>query len=188
MDSLDVEIRELRSITRQNFVDMGNGYTSIAKYAVRRTETVGLTIIEIELVPLEKPYVRVWPCSQQDIERMSNLLNHGMSLGAFEGDRLVGVAIAGPRKWNNTLWVDTIQVDANYRNRGIGSQLCRRIESIARCNGFRIIGLEAQNTNAPAVAFYTKMGFILDGLDVSFYSNNESLGDEIAFFMKKRLS
>lgn len=111
-----------------------------------------------------------------------------MSLEALEGDRLVGVAIAEPRRWNNTLWVDTIHVDTNYRNRGIGSRLMRGIEANARLNGFRIIGLETQNTNAPAVAFYGKIGFTLDGIDVSFYSNNESLEDEIAFFMKKRLS
>ena len=134
MDGSGVEIRELHSITREQFVAMGNGYTSNAKYAVRRTETAGLTTIAIELVPLEKPCVKVWPCSRQDIERMSDLLHHGMSLEALEGDRLVGVAIAEPRRWNNTLWVDTIHVDTNYRNRGIGSRLMRGIEANARLN------------------------------------------------------
>lgn len=181
-------IRGLRTITRDHFEALDNGYTSTAKWVVRRTESAERVSVTVELVRLEKPYVKRWRCSDEDAAHLSQLLDHEMSFGAFDGDRLVGVAITEPRRWNNTVWVDTIYVDLAYRGKGIGSRLCNEVESVARRNGFRIIGLETQNTNAPAVAFYTKMGFVLDGLDVSFYSNNENLEDEIAFFMKKHLA
>lgn len=187
MDSQGVEIRELRSIARRHFEDMGNGYTSNAKYAVRRAVTGGQITFAIQLIQLDRPYVKEWPCREEYIAELSKILKHGMSFGAFAGDRLVGVAIAEPRSWNNTLWVETIHIDAVYRRAGIGSRLLRKVEAMAKEKEFRVIGLEVQNTNAPAVAFYQKMGFVLDGLDASLYFNNDDFNGEIAFFMKKHL-
>lgn len=187
MDMRNVEIRELRSITARDFEEMGYGYTSDARYEVRRTETGGRTTITVELIQLERPYFKIWPCTGDFTAELSEALNHGMSLGAYVEDRLVGVAIAQPRSWNNTLWIETIHINAGHRGMGIGTRLMQGIESIAREKGFRIIGLETQNTNAPAIAFYRKMGYVLDGFDVSFYSNNNNFEGEIAFFMKKHL-
>ena len=187
MDGPNVEIRELRSISGRDFEEMGYGYTSDAKYEVRRTEVGGRITITVDFVELDHPYVKLWPCPDEFVADQCEAIACGMSLGAYIGNRLVGVAIAQPRRWSNSLWLDNIHVDEGYRGMGIGSKLMRAIESIARKNGFRIIGLETQNTNAPAVGFYKKMGYVLDGLDVSFYSNNDDFSSEIAFFMKKHL-
>ncbi|MNF18709.1 hypothetical protein D3C80_2229620 [compost metagenome] len=34
--------------------------------------------------------------------------------------------------------------------------------------------------------FYKQCGFELDGIDLSFYTNNDMSDGEVAFFMKKR--
>lgn len=187
MGTSTVEIRELRSLTAHNLEDMEYGYTSDAKYEVRRVEIDGVTTITIELVRLNQPYIKLWPCHDAFLEDDNAAIGSGMSLGAYIDGRLVGVLIAQPRRWNNTLWIENIHIDAGYRGKGIGTRLMKEIENVARRNCFRAIGLETQNTNAPAIAFYIKMGFVLDGLDLSYYGNNEDLEDEIAFFMKKHL-
>jgi ribosomal protein S18 acetylase RimI-like enzyme len=47
---------------------------------------------------------------------------------------------------------------------------------------------ETQNTNAPAIAFYRRVGFELDGIDLSYYSNEDVTQGEVALFMKLRLT
>ncbi|MGE5579467.1 MAG: GNAT family N-acetyltransferase [Bacillota bacterium] len=182
-----MEIRELRSLTARDLQTMGYGYISNSKYEVRRVEKDGRITIIVEPVQLAEPYVKVWPCPDDFIEDQNQIIGSGMSLGAYIHGGLVGVVVAQPRRWNNTMGIDNIHIDARYRNMGFGTRLMAAIEDIARRNGFRIIGLETQNTNAPAIAFYMKLGFTLDGLDVSFYSNNKDLEGEIAFFMKKHV-
>ncbi|MMZ60870.1 Mycothiol acetyltransferase [compost metagenome] len=70
----------------------------------------------------------------------------------------------------------------------IGKALMACTIDLARSEGFRAVDLETQNTNAPAVDFYKQCGFELDGIDVSFYTNNDLNDGEVAFFMKKRTS
>ncbi len=57
----------------------------------------------------------------------------------------------------------------------------------ARRAGFRAIVCETQNTNATAIKIYRKLGFRLEGIDISYYSNNDYPDGEIAVFMKRRL-
>ena len=53
--------------------------------------------------------------------------------------------------------------------------------------GFRIIVCETQNTNPTAIKVYRKLGFRVEGVDISFYSNHDYPEGEIAIFMKRRL-
>ncbi len=50
----------------------------------------------------------------------------------------------------------------------------------------KTIVCETQNTNVPAIHAYRKLGFRIEGIDVSLYRNVES-SDECAIFMKKHL-
>jgi ribosomal protein S18 acetylase RimI-like enzyme len=47
--------------------------------------------------------------------------------------------------------------------------------------------VETQNTNVPAIRFYRSLGFHLEGIDVSFYSNDDLTSGEVALFLKRRL-
>jgi ribosomal protein S18 acetylase RimI-like enzyme len=51
----------------------------------------------------------------------------------------------------------------------------------------RCLGLETQTSNVPAIQFYRRMGFCIEGLDLSFYSNEDQERGEVAIFMKKPL-
>ena len=62
-----------------------------------------------------------------------------------------------------------------------------RISSRARSQGFRIVVCETQNTNVPAIDFYRRVGFEFEGVDLSFYTNDDALIGEVAVFMKLKL-
>jgi ribosomal protein S18 acetylase RimI-like enzyme len=63
----------------------------------------------------------------------------------------------------------------------------KSLEDLAKAAGFRAIGLETQNTNVPAIKFYKKCGFELEGIDMSYYTNHDLESGEIALFMRKKL-
>jgi ribosomal protein S18 acetylase RimI-like enzyme len=54
--------------------------------------------------------------------------------------------------------------------------------------GLRAVVCETQTTNVPAIAFYRQLGFEIDGVDLSYYSNDDASGGEVAIFMKLKLS
>ena len=56
-----------------------------------------------------------------------------------------------------------------------------------RAAGLRAIFLETQTTNVPAIRFYRKVGFTLDGIELSLYSNDDWPDGEMALFMKRVL-
>ena len=58
----------------------------------------------------------------------------------------------------------------------------------AAAAGLRAVVCETQNTNVGAIRFYRRLGFTLDGVDVSHYTNHDmEPGGTVAVFMKRRL-
>jgi ribosomal protein S18 acetylase RimI-like enzyme len=101
---------------------------------------------------------------------------------------MVGVALAEPRQWNETLWVWEFHVAETRRGRGIGRRLMAELAEQARAAGLRALVCETQNTNLPAINFYRAVGFTLEGVDVSYYTNDDmSPGGTVAVFMKLRI-
>ncbi len=111
----------------------------------------------------------------------------GFSLAAYDGDQMVGIAITEQRRWNRSLWVWEFHVAEAYRGRGIGTRLMQAVIETARQAGLRVVALETQSSNVPAIRFYRKCGFVIDGLDLSFYTNDDVQKDEVAVFMKNKL-
>lgn len=50
---------------------------------------------------------------------------------------------------------------------------------------------ETQNTNVPGIEAYRRLGFELDGVELSYYSNHDTdrdrPGAEVAVFMNRKL-
>ena len=185
-----LEVRKLDKLTREELRGLGHdGYVTDSKYKVAKEESQERTVIRIELVKLKEPFVVEWPeASDDDLERYQRMISQGFSLGAYEKDKLVGIVIAEAKSWNNSLWIWDIQVSDKHRRKGIASLLLDRLTVLAKDAGFRIIGLEVQNTNVPAISLYRKAGFELDGIDFSYYTNDDLAEDgQVAFFMKKKL-
>ena len=57
------------------------------------------------------------------------------------------------------------------------------VKDYARREDYRIITLETQNTNTPAIDFYFKMGFAFCGSNIYFYSNDDIGENEVMLEM-----
>ena len=68
--------------------------------------------------------------------------------------------------------------------RAVGKAVAER----ARAAGQRALVLETQNTNVPAIRFYRRVGCTIEGVDISYYTNEDTQpGNTVAVFMKLRL-
>lgn len=166
----------------------GHGYTSTMKYQVRKDVSDAVMSIHIERIQLEEPYVKKWQVEEDDFEMYDKMIPLGYSLGAYIDDQLVGVAIAEPQHWNNTLMLWNLHIAENYRRSGIGTELLKKVIEVARETGFRVVTLETQNTNVPAIDCYKRCGFAIEAVDLSLYSNTDVHEGEVALYMKYYIS
>ncbi|AWB42995.1 GNAT family N-acetyltransferase [Paenibacillus sp. CAA11] len=183
-----MEIKVLKRYTLEDQRELGEyGYTTFEKYKVKKEETACKTTITVELVHLEEAYVKEYEKDAADFDKYEQILSYGFSLGAFANNELLGVAICEPYYWNNTLFIWNFHVSGRHRRTGVGRRLMQAVEELARREGFRVIGLETQNTNVPAVQFYKSCGYELGGIDLSYYTNDDVENGEVAITMKKKL-
>jgi len=182
-----MEVRKLDDLSPDDFKRVMTGYSSTRKYVIEKTETTDLTTIAMRLTSLAEPYAKTFPQPPEEMVRYQQIIKQGTSLGAYNNDRLVGLAIAERRDWNRSLWVWEIGVEKQLRRTGVGTKLVEALTRLAKVLNLRIIVCETQNTNVPAIEFYRKTGFEVEGIDLSYYTNNDLTG-EVAIFMKKKLS
>jgi len=182
-----MKVRKLEDLRPDEFRRVMTGYTTTRKYMIEKIETPDLTTINMRLTSLTEPYVKSSPQPPDEMELYQQIIKQATSLGAYEGDRLVGLAIAERRDWNRSLWVWELGVEEEHRRTGVGTKLVEALTRVAKDLNLRIIVCETQNTNVPAIEFYRKTGFEVDGVDLSYYTNKDLTG-EVAIFMKKKLN
>ncbi|WP_353146851.1 GNAT family N-acetyltransferase [Chryseobacterium sp.] len=173
-----MEIRNLQKLTDNPSLSWGhNGYTTDTMYSVSSIEFAG----SFEFIIREKsvPYTKTWETSAEDINELNLIIEKGNSFGAYINDELAGWIIGEKRTWNNSFYIENILIDEKYRRQGIGIQLIKSAIKEARKLNCRVIELETQNTNSPAIHFYRRMGFNITGVNTRLYDNPE----EIALFM-----
>jgi ribosomal protein S18 acetylase RimI-like enzyme len=184
-----VVIRPLSSIDASLLERLITGYTSTEMYRVTRAETADTIRFELQLTPLEQPFVKRYPpLDSTEMERYRDLAAIGHAFGAFEGDMCVGIALCEPQGWNSSLSVREFHIAPECRGQGAGRALMAAVESHAREEGLRCLVCETQTTNVPAIRFYRALGFTVDAVDVSLYTNDDLERGEVAVFMKKRVS
>jgi ribosomal protein S18 acetylase RimI-like enzyme len=184
-----VEIRPLTCFSPEQLATIGGSYTSTSRYVVHKAESPEQVVVTMDLTPFETPYIKRWDSPDEEEQgRYQKFLAAGYSMGAYDGDHLVGYALSEPRRWNRTLWVWEFHVDEAYRRKGIGRQLMEAITENARQSGFRCVGLETQSTNVPAISFYRAVGFEIEAIDLSLYTNTDTVDGEVAIFMKRKWS
>lgn len=183
-----IEIRPCRRFDPQRFITIAGGYTTKAYYRVMRSESDTETSLVMSLVELDEPTDFDFPYDDEELDRYANLVKEGFCWGAFDGDLLVGIALTEPHWWNKTLWVWEFHVAPTHQRRGIGRRLMEVLKLQARESGLRALVCETQNTNVNAIRFYRSVGFTVDGIDVSYYTNDDMApGRTVAIFMKLKV-
>ena len=81
-----------------------------------------------------------------------------ISVGAFDGDDLVGHAALRP--FEDSLEVKRVYVRTDYRGRGISKQLMLELEAIARERGVTSLVLQTGDRQNEAIALYEKLGYV----------------------------
>ena len=183
-----IEIKLLAKLNNEDLKQVITGYASPGKYVVTYSDSPTQTTFNLEFRMLEKPHVgRYHHLDDETLSRYREALKHGYSFGAFDQGSLVGIVLAEPREWNKSLWVWEFHVREALRGSGIGRQLMEAAAQKAKAAGLRAIVCETQNTNATAVNVYRRLGFAVEAVDISYYSNNDYPDGDVAVFMKWRL-
>jgi ribosomal protein S18 acetylase RimI-like enzyme len=182
-----IEIRSLTALTLSNLERVASGYSSDSKYVVEYTSTEDQVRFDLQLVSPDRPYFKKFEHDDDTIQRYERVLKDGFSFGAYDGNLLIGLVVGELQEWNHIVWVWEFHVLEAYRIMSIGKQLMERVAEKAKDEGFRAIVCETQNTNTVAIKVYRKLGFRLEGIDISYYSNDDYPDGEIAIFMKRRL-
>ncbi|MCA9973477.1 MAG: GNAT family N-acetyltransferase [Anaerolineales bacterium] len=164
------------------------GYETRERYVVSKQESEGETAVWLRLEMLPAPVTRHWTPDEAAEVIYRRILRDEMGFGMFADGRLVAIALTEEQPWNRTLWVWEFHVAPDYRGQGIGRQLMSHVAGVARTLGMRTMVCETQNWNVPAIRFYRAVGFALEGIDLSYYTNEDlQPGGDVALFMKRRL-
>lgn len=91
----------------------------------------------------------------------------------------VGWIELGYDRWNNRMRIWELLVKKEHRTKGIGTRLMKQAIDVAKKKGARMLVLETQSNNAPAIRFYLKHGFNLIGFDAAAYTNEDTKRKEI---------
>lgn len=87
--------------------------------------------------------------------------------------RRVGWIELGFQKWNNRMRIWELLVEEGFRRKGIGTLLVNHAVKLSKKRRARMLVVETQSCNIPAVDFYLKNGFELIGFDTAAYSNED---------------
>jgi ribosomal protein S18 acetylase RimI-like enzyme len=92
------------------------------------------------------------------------------------------------QNWNSSLAIREFGTHPEVRRQGIGRKLISKAIEEARVHNLTSIACETQNTNVGAVEFYKRLGFTIEGLDVTFCGPQCQNPKEIALFLRKEIS
>jgi ribosomal protein S18 acetylase RimI-like enzyme len=73
-----------------------------------------------------------------------------------------------------TAYIETIEVDREWRGRGVGGELLRRMESSAHTAGATMLWLHVDAENISAIRLYEAHGFGLQGREENFYQRGRA--------------
>ena len=119
-----------------------------------------------------------FPDENYDYDAMAG---NSLFLGAYEGERCVGLAILQRGLFRYAYLYD-LKVDRGFRRQGVGALLLEEAKAAARREGLRGIYTIGQDDNLGACLFYLKNGFRIGGLDTEVYGGTAQEGKADIFF------
>ena len=119
-----------------------------------------------------------FPDENYSFEKMAD----SVFLGAYDGDRCVGLAILQPGFFKYMHLYD-LKVSRAYRGNHVGTMLVDKAKKTAAQQGYSGLYLQCQDNNPGACLFYLKCGFYIGGLDTNVYRHTKQEGKtDIVFY------
>ena len=181
-----IEIRPYTNITAEELNQLTGPSSSTVTYPIDYHDDATGSGFTLKRIVLETPHVHQYTHIDDEWVR-TYLAPADFAFGAYDGEQLVGALIAEKRNWNDSLWVWEFHVAAERRGQGIGRMLMEHAAEQAKEAGLWVIICETQNRNGSAIDAYRKLGFRLEGVDISYYSKEDFPDRDVAVFMKRRL-
>jgi len=103
--------------------------------------------------------LRPWNDPRKDIARKL-AVQRDLFLVGWIGDRIVGTVMAGYDGHRG--WINYLAVDPAERAQGRGRALMAEAERLLRAAGCPKLNLQVRATNAAAVEFYRRLGYVQD--------------------------
>lgn len=186
---MPIKIRPVDHLALEDYRPFAAPYSTDNIYRVRYSDSPEGTRFEVYLEPLLKPVTHAYDHWDAEYTEMYNkVFPQGFSWGAWEGSEMVGLLIGERVDWNGSLRIWEFHVAAERRGQGIGRMLMETAADKARAAGLRTMVVETQNQNYPGICAYRALGFQLEGIDISYYTNEDYPDRGIAVFMKRRIS
>ncbi len=149
--------------------------------------------MDISIVPLDYEHIKevsnlsasTFPKAEQwDVFSLKGeLVKHiSHSFVALHQDKVIG--FVGMWIIVDEAQINTIVIDSNYRNTGVGTALLTHIINYCKELNVISISLEVRESNEAAKKLYINKGFFIEGERKNYYSNN----GETALLMKLNLN
>ena len=133
---------------------------------------------EILRFSTEKITEMCFPDENYNYEAMAD----SVFLGAYDGDRCVGLAILQPG-FCKYMYLYDLKVNKEYRKQHLGTMLMQKAKEIAKQSGYCGIYTQGQDNNLGACLFYLNFGFYIGGLDTNVYRHTSQEGKaDIIFY------
>ncbi|ABX42778.1 GNAT family N-acetyltransferase [Lachnoclostridium phytofermentans] len=106
-----------------------------------------------------------------------------LSIGAFEDERLIAFVLNGFRDWNGkkTVYDLGTGVIADYRRRGVTSEMLQQVKERMRERGIDQYLLEVLQNNQSAVLLYQKQGFEIQRTFSCYHLDKNNLSQKTAY-------
>jgi ribosomal protein S18 acetylase RimI-like enzyme len=111
-----------------------------------------------------------------------NWERHECFLVAEHQGHVLGFVDVTTQAWQQAAWINNLVVGRDFRRRGLGKALMSAARMWAQQKDLRVLMLETQPKNYPAIVFYQRLGFNFCGYNDQYYDN-----DDIALFFACRL-
>lgn len=183
-----VEIRTLKKLSFEQLESFGfNGFKTDKIISVEKSNEGKSIVIKLNELKLENEYIKEWKSDHDSVSFFQNIIDEGFSFGAFKDDVLIGILLSSYHEWNNSLWIENIRISEKAKGEGLGRELIDSLIEFARNENVRILGLEVQSSNYPAIKFYEKCGFEISGVDFNRYPQRENDIYQVALIMNINL-
>ncbi|KAK9899339.1 acyl-CoA N-acyltransferase [Cystobasidium minutum MCA 4210] len=169
-------------------------YSSSTRYATTLPESPAITHATTKDLPdLVRLHAITLPLRYDPSFFLSLLLNANYTvlvarLPGSTTNAIIACATASLNPHTNELELLTICVDPKYSRKGLATSLLQEIASRAlertRSSSFSAT-LRVQASNMPAISLYTKLGFVVDGIEPNYYKGTAVKGGTAAYRMKK---
>lgn len=182
-----MEYRVLTHLEVEDFKRIAIGHLCDEVYVATKAETEDQVTLTLTLRPLEPLCFNPQVFDDVWLTEYARFAQQGYSMGVYNNHRLVAIALAEKRERSKTLWIWELHVDKEYYRQGIGRTLMGEMAKLASNSGFDRLAMRIQNTNVAAVKFCRAVGLSIEAVDLSSFTNNQSVAGDVMIYMKRKL-